>query len=111
MPSVTPWAFMIATALTQSVAVGTLMQYLAHKEDDLIASEAKYRELANLLPEVVFETDHNGCFTFANFNTYKLFGYSAQEFAAGMEITQLITENERDKARDYINSLSEYYRM
>jgi diguanylate cyclase (GGDEF)-like protein/PAS domain S-box-containing protein len=107
VPSFTPWAFMIATALTQSVAVGTLMQYLAHKEDDLINSEAKYRELANLLPEAVFETDHNGFFTFANFNAYKLFGYSDWEFAAGMEITQLIIENERDKARDYLNSLSE----
>ena len=38
-------------------------------------SEKRFKELANLLPQVVFETDLNGIITFANDSAFQIFGY------------------------------------
>ena len=39
-------------------------------EETLRESEEKYRDLANLLPQVVFETDEKGILTFVNRELY-----------------------------------------
>ena len=41
-------------------------------------SEERYRELANCLPEIVFETDLNGQLVFANERAAEISGYSTQ---------------------------------
>jgi PAS domain S-box-containing protein len=46
----------------------------------LIESEKKYSETVNLLPQVVFETDLKGNFTFINYKSYEIFGHSPDEF-------------------------------
>ncbi len=59
-------------------------------EKALRASEEKYRELANSLPQMVFETDLYGNITFANRNTYELLGYSKKDFKSGITVSQIL---------------------
>ena len=54
-------------------------------------SEEKYRELANSLPQIVFETDSNGTLTFANRNTTKLIGFSKDDINRGVSVFQLLS--------------------
>jgi len=48
----------------------------------LLESEKKYRELVDTLPEMVFELDKKGDFTYVNKRASKLLGYSFNEFMA-----------------------------
>ncbi|MCK4831326.1 MAG: PAS domain S-box protein, partial [Anaerolineales bacterium] len=49
-------------------------------EEALRGSEAKFRELADLLPQTVFETDERGNLTFANQSAFDRFGYTRAAF-------------------------------
>ncbi len=68
-------------------------------------SEQKYRELANCLPDIVFETDIKGQVVFANEGAPKLSGYSQGELEAGMNILQFLVPEEREKATKNIQRL------
>ena len=63
-------------------------------------SEEKYRELANSLPQIVFEADENGNFTFANRNAFKAFGYDIKDLENGMNLLNMIAPDEREKASE-----------
>ncbi|RLA86667.1 MAG: hypothetical protein DRG58_11815 [Deltaproteobacteria bacterium] len=68
-------------------------------ERGLRESEQKYRELADLLPQSVFECDVWGTLTFANRESFKTFGYSQEEFDQGLNLLQMIVPAEQDRAR------------
>lgn len=63
-------------------------------------SEHKYRELANSLPQIVFEADEAGNITFANRNAIRAFGYEANDLEKGINLYQLIVPADRDKMRE-----------
>ncbi|PWR73332.1 PAS domain S-box protein [Methanospirillum stamsii] len=50
----------------------------------------KYRELADLLPEFVFECDMKGNITFLNQMGFEISGYSSTDFESGLHILNLI---------------------
>ncbi len=64
---------------------------------ELRESEKKYRELVELLPEVVFETDINGFYTYANRRALEMFGYATEELRSGVHMRDVVTP--RDYAR------------
>ncbi|MBN2419050.1 MAG: PAS domain S-box protein [Deltaproteobacteria bacterium] len=68
-------------------------------------SEEKYRELANSLPQIVFEADEKGNITFANRNAFKAFGYDIKEFEKGFNLLQMIAPEDREKASSNINNI------
>jgi len=68
-------------------------------------SEEKFREMANLLPQVVFETDINGVLTFANEQTFKIFGYSQEKIAHGFNVLQAIIPEDRERAKENIHNI------
>jgi len=53
-------------------------------EEALRESEKKYRELANSLPQVVFEIDETGKIIYTNKNAFDLFLYTKDEFDKGV---------------------------
>lgn len=57
--------------------------------------ERKFRELADLLPLVVWEVDLNARFTYANDIGYKLFGYTREDVEKGITIIDLIAPEDR----------------
>ena len=69
-------------------------------EDELRQSEARYRQLADSLPEIVFETDEEGTLTYANHKALQTFGYTAQDLETGFHILQAVHPEDREKAQD-----------
>jgi len=67
--------------------------------DLLKESEEKYRELANSLPEIIFETDLNGNLTFLNKNSYQRSGYTKEDLEKGLNALQLMIPKDREGAR------------
>jgi two-component system, cell cycle sensor histidine kinase and response regulator CckA len=68
-------------------------------------SQEKYRELANSLPQMVFETDKDGNFTFANLNAFDLFGYAQVDLHQGLNVVQMIIPQERDRVLQNIQEV------
>jgi PAS domain S-box-containing protein len=63
------------------------------------ASRRRFKELAELLPDSVFETDLEGNLTFVNEWAYRQFGYNKDDFNRGLNIFQMIVPEERDTVR------------
>ena len=59
-------------------------------EKALKENELKYRELANTLPQIVFETDAHCMITFANRNASKILGYTEKDFREGLSAFQIL---------------------
>ncbi len=68
-------------------------------------SEKKYRELANSLPQIVFEADEKGNFIFANRNAFKTFGYEITDLENGLNLINMIAPDEREKATENIKKI------
>ena len=76
-----------------------------HAEEALRQSEAKFRDLADMLPQIVFETDVKGNLTFINQNAFNTFGYTKEDFASGLNATQMIAPKDRDRAGDRMRQI------
>jgi PAS domain S-box-containing protein len=62
-------------------------------------SEEKFKELANSLPQIIFETDPEGNLTFANRDAFQLFGYTQKDMKKGINVLQTVVPEDRDRAR------------
>lgn len=73
-------------------ALAGVMDITARREaeEETIAAEKKYRELAGTLPQVVFETDNAGIITYVNEKGYELFGYTEDDVKVGINALQII---------------------
>lgn len=67
-------------------------------EQALKESEKKYRDLAELLPQTVFETDLNGTITFVNRVGHQIFGYTPVELNKGINMIQILVHEDRARA-------------
>ena len=64
-------------------------------------TQQRYQELADLLPQSVFETDSMGNYTYANKAWYKAFGYTTTDLHDGLNLIEtLIPESEQDNILD-----------
>jgi PAS domain S-box-containing protein len=62
--------------------------------DALRTSEQRYKELADLLPQPVFEADTNGNLTFLNREAFETFGYVEEDFNRGLELHEMLATEE-----------------
>jgi PAS domain S-box-containing protein len=67
-------------------------------EEALNESERRFRELSDLLPQTVYETDANGILTYANHIAFEWFGYTEDEFKKGLNVLQMIAPHDRERA-------------
>lgn len=74
-------------------------------ETALRESETRFRELAELLPEIVFETDQTGQFTYINRVGLEITGYTQLDIAAGMSPLDLLIQEDRDRAAQRIERI------
>jgi len=65
-------------------------------------SEERFRNLANSLPQIVFETDKNGMLSFANHNAFELFGYNENALKQGLQVLQMLIPADRTRAAENI---------
>ncbi|MEM4246340.1 MAG: PAS domain S-box protein [Candidatus Bathyarchaeia archaeon] len=68
-------------------------------------SERRYRELADSLPQIVFEMDRDGVLTFANRNAFEVFGYTRTDFKRGLTALQMLIPEDRERARQNIQKV------
>lgn len=95
--------------LQKEVLFGTLVDITAQREAELLiaASERRYKDLAELLPQTVFEFDLNAKVTFANKAGFDAFGYTQEDFKKGLNVFQLIIQEDREKAKKHIEGALE----
>jgi PAS domain S-box-containing protein len=71
-------------------------------EEALRISEERFREMAELMPQTVFETDLTGKLTFVNRNAFNNFGYSQEDFEHGVNSLDMLVPEDRERAAENI---------
>lgn len=66
-------------------------------EASLRESEARFRELSDLLPQTVFEVDLAGKLLFVNRTAFESFGYMQEDIDRGLNVLHLFTSYSREK--------------
>ena len=66
-------------------------------EEKLRETENKYRDLADSLPQVIFEVDLNGTLTYINHNAYVLFGYTQEEIVKGFNVLEAFIPEDKER--------------
>ena len=88
---------------------GKILKYLKVAEDitkrkqveDLLRdSEERFRDLSEMLPEAIFETDMNNQLIYANRKAFELFRYSAETIKTGLNGHDMIVPGDREKAKE-----------
>ena len=59
-------------------------------------NEKRYRELADMLPQSIYETDGLGNFTYVNKAWYHHFGYSAEDLKQGLNLIETVISESSD---------------
>ena len=67
-------------------------------EASLIESERRFRDLANLVPQVIFETDLSGKITYVNYPAYPIFGYTEEDVEDGISLLDVIVPDQHLRA-------------
>ncbi len=65
-------------------------------------SEKRFKGVVSLLPETVFETDNNFSITFMNIAGFEKFGYTPRDLEGGLNLLQLVSAEDREKARKLV---------
>ena len=71
-------------------------------EEQLQRSERRYRDLADFLPQTVFELDKNGNFTFVNLDSLKIFAHTLDDSDKGWNVLKMFIPDDRDKVKGSI---------
>ncbi|HNY12722.1 MAG TPA: PAS domain S-box protein, partial [Candidatus Wallbacteria bacterium] len=66
--------------------------------EKILQSEKKYRDLADSLPQTIFETDEKGTLKFVNKAAFAHFEYTMKDFEKGLNVFQMIHGQERERA-------------
>ena len=75
-----------------------LEQLVLERTGKLAESERRFRELADLLPQIVFEIDENGNLQFMNRAAFAVTGLSEEDFRKGLNAFQMFAPEEHDRA-------------
>jgi len=67
-------------------------------EEAIRESEKRFRELAELLPETIYETNMQGILTFVNRKAFDHFGYTQEDFTNGLNALDIVTPDDRGRA-------------
>ena len=71
--------------------------------DALHDSEMKFRDMADLMPQVIFETDLYGNLTYVNKQAYKICGYDPDDNMIGVNTIELYIPEDRIRAIKNVN--------
>ncbi len=74
-------------------------------EESLKSNEARFRELAELLPQLVFECDTGGRITFANKHAHSMSGYTDEDMKNGLSIYNMVVQSDREEAKKRVRDI------
>jgi PAS domain S-box-containing protein len=72
-------------------------------ENALKVSEKRFRHLARLIPEIVFEADMSGVLTYANDKAFEILGYTREDIDSGINSLDTIRPEHRELAGENIS--------
>ncbi|PKL59577.1 MAG: hypothetical protein CVV33_07110, partial [Methanomicrobiales archaeon HGW-Methanomicrobiales-4] len=100
----------LSAAYEELIAADEERQYhlknLIANQERLAESEKKYRELADLLPQIVFEADTEGRITYANRQAYLTFGYTSGNLPPDLQIFNVIVPEDRQRAIENLSRIT-----
>ena len=76
-----------------------------HAEKALRRSEERFRELADLLPQVIFEADTEGFFTFLNYHGFSSLGITQELFAKKLKFRALVIPEDHEKLQANVQDI------
>jgi PAS domain S-box-containing protein len=79
-----------------------LQELVEERTKELSESEKRFREMAELLPDVIFEADEKDNITFLSKAAVETFGYTANEVANGFNALQAVAPEDRARAEEDI---------
>jgi PAS domain S-box-containing protein len=74
-------------------------------EDSLLRSERKYREITEMLPQTIFETDVQGRLVYVNRTGLERFGYNLEDLEKGVNIFETLDPSEHERAKTNIGRI------
>ncbi len=75
------------------------------QEQELIHSEKKFKDLANLLPQIIYETDIKGNITYVNKQGFASFGYSTDTLNAGFNVLSTLLPQDIPRAKQNMQKI------
>ena len=101
--------FLLRDASGQPIGMWAIIRDITERklaDEKLRETEKKYRELAESLPEVIFEVDLNGILTYVNQTGRQLFGYTPEELAKDFNVLEAFIPEDRERvAQDIMLNL------
>jgi PAS domain S-box-containing protein len=82
-----------------------LEQLVLERTGKLAESERRFRELSDLLPQIVFEIDENGGIQFMNRAAFAETGCTEEEFRRGVNAFQMLAPADHDRAKQGIQRM------
>lgn len=78
---------------------------LKKSRDNILKSEKKYRELTDMLPDIIYEANINLLITYINNTGITLIGFSDDDIKKGLSIKDLVSDELFIKTENFINRL------
>ena len=87
--------------------IGTWLDITEHKhlQEEISKSNQRFKELADLLPQIVFETDMQGKLTYVNRQAFEMTGYSPDDLQKDNSVFSIVAEEDRPKAEKNIQNI------
>ena len=84
--------------------IGTITDItdLKKAQEELSKSEAKYRDMADLLPITIWESSLDGTCTYTNRIGLEVHGYTQEDFMAGVNVLNLVIPEQRELAKSVL---------
>jgi PAS domain S-box-containing protein len=86
-------------------SISTMVDRLKEQINQCQASEKRFMDLVQLLPQVIFETDRTGKVTFANTTAFTVFGYTIEDFEQGVSIYDVLSPEDKARAAEIFKSI------
>jgi len=95
----------IGSAIKSAIGKWESINAKKQAEEALKESEKRFRELANLLPQIVFEIDIHGKLVYLNELGYELFGFHREDTKDGLNVIERIAPEDRERAKSRIREI------
>jgi PAS domain S-box-containing protein len=100
--------FLIRAEISSKKSNLTIQRELVERkkaEDALRVSEKRFRELAKMLPEIVFEMDEAGMITFVNEQAFKVTDFTENDIKKGITAISLLVPEDRERGAKAIKDV------